>query len=226
MHRIALASLIGLATFGAVSANGTAPLHVESLQIEGRSLDEAAKGQSVDARAEQAIEDAAAAAVIGALQTRFAGQAVEFRMGGMRSERASLRDIALHGTGLIRLGRDAGWLPVRFDALYDTDAQIVQSPAIVLGDSGMAASAQQLPLPGLQRRLELAMSAEFASQQVDFTLADARVVADDGRRLVVRGDGLARFDGHDAAKATVHAIYDRGSGRWIDPQYDFDVVGG
>ena len=57
MHRIALASIIGLATFGAVSATGTAPLHVESLQVEGRSLDEAAKGQSVDARAEQAIED-------------------------------------------------------------------------------------------------------------------------------------------------------------------------
>ena len=226
MHRIALASIIGLATFGAVSANGTAPLHVQGLQVEGRSLDEAAKGQVVDARAEQAIEDAAAAAVIGALQSRFAGQAVEFRMRDMRSERASLRDIALHGDGEIRLGADAGWLPVRFDALYDTDTQVVQSPAIVLGDSGIASSAQQLPLAGLQRQLAQSMSAEFASQQVDFTLGNARVVADDGRRQVVRGEGIARFDGHDSARATVQAVYERGSGRWIDPQYDFDVVGG
>ena len=173
----------------------------------------------------QAIEDAAAAAVIGALQTRFAGQAVEFRMGDMRSERASLRDIALHGRGQIRLGSDSGWLPVRFDALYDTDAQAVQSPANVLGDGGGVASARRLPLTGMQRELEQAMSAEFASQQVDFTLSDARVVADDGRHLVVRGDGIARFDGHDSAKATVHAVYERGTGRWLDPQYDFDVVG-
>lgn len=226
MHRIALASIIGLATFGAVSATGTAPLHVENLQIEGRSLDEAAKGQSVDTRAEQAIEDAAAAAVIGALQARFDGQTVEFRMGDMRSERASLRDIALHGRGQIRLDGNAGWLPVRFDALYDTDAQAVQSPAIVLGDGELARSAQTPPLAGLQTQVARAMGAEFASQQVDFTLSDARVVADDGRRMVVRGDGIARFDGHDSAKATVHAVYERGTGRWLDPQYDFDVVGG
>ena len=83
-----------------------------------------------------------------------------------------------------------------------------------------------MPLAGLQRRLAQSMSAEFASQRVDFTLASARVVADDGRHQVVRGEGIARFDGHDSARATVQAVYERGSGRWIDPQYDFDVVGG
>ena len=30
----------------------------------------------------------------------------------------------------------------------------------------------------------------------------------------------------DTAPVTVRALYEQGSGRWLDAQYDFDVVGG
>ena len=55
---------------------------------------------------------------------------------------------------------------------------------------------------------------------------EAEVIGNDGRRLVVRAQGIARFDGSETAPVTVRALYEQGSGRWLDTQYDFDVVGG
>ena len=101
--------------------------------MQGRSTDAATSGQTVSAHAAQAIDDATAAAVIGGLQSRFEGQAVQFRLGDVVSERASLRTIALHGAGAIRFEGKDSWMPIRFDVLYDTDTQTVQSPSITLG---------------------------------------------------------------------------------------------
>lgn len=136
--------------------------------------------------------DATAAALIGALETRFAGGDVALRMGGVQGERASLRDIALHGNAQIRLGQDAAWLPTSFEALYDTDTQSVLSPSIALEGTGVAGTkTAALPLPGLQAQVVEAMASAFASQRVDVSLQDARVVCNDGRRLVVRAQGIA-----------------------------------
>lgn len=173
------------------------------------------------------MDDATAAALIGALETRFAGRDVALRMGEVKGERASLRDIALHGDAQIRLGQDAAWLPISFDALYDTDTQSVLSPSITLEGSGVAGTKPDaLPLPRLQAQVIEAMAGEFASQRVDVSLQQARVIGNDGRRLVVRAQGIARFDGTETAPVTVRALYEQGSGRWLDAQYDFDVVGG
>src|SRR5678815_4625729 len=85
--------------------------------------------QAVDAVGLQAINDAAAAAVIGALATQLDGD-VQFKLGTIDSSRVSLRDMALDGRGLIRLNDASAWMPIRFQALYDTDTQTVESPAI------------------------------------------------------------------------------------------------
>jgi hypothetical protein len=216
MHRLGLALLLGVATVGAVAAQGNLPLLVEG-KGNARAADAAL---TVDAQAQQVMDAATAAALIGALQTRFKGQDVELQLGSVRSERASLRDLALQGEARIRIDQASSWLPIRFDALYDTSTQTVESPAIVLGATlANARPASALPLKGLQARVGEAMNDEFASQQVAFSLADARVVGDDGTRLVVHGGGVASFDGSDRVSVTVQALYDRGTGRWIDPQY-------
>ena len=98
-------------------------------------------------------------------------------------------------------------------------------PSALLLRSAVAA-APKLPLPGLQAQVRAAMGDEFASQRVDVSLRQAQVIGNDGRRLVVRAQGIARFDGSDTAPVTVRALYEQGSGRWLDAQYDFDVVGG
>ena len=226
INRTAIAAMLALVMAGAVAAKAGAPAS-GSIVVEGHSNDHVAAGNTLDARILSSMDDATAAALIGALETRFAGRDVALRMGDVQGERASLRDIALHGNAQIRLGQDAAWLPISFEALYDTDTQSVLSPSITLEGSGVAgAKAAALPLTGLRAQVVQAMASEFASQRVDVSLQDARVGGNDGRRLVVRVQGIARFDGSETAPVTVRALYEQGSGRWTDAHYDFDVVGG
>ena len=225
INRTAIAAMLALVMAGAVAAQAGAPAS-GSIVVEGHSNDRVAAGNTLDARILSSMDDATAAALIGALETRFAGRDVALRMGDVQGERASLRDIALHGHAQIRLGQDAAWLPISFEALYDTDTQSVLSPSITLEGTGVAsANTAALPLPGLQAQVIEAMASEFVSQRVDVSLQDARVVGNDGRRLVVRVQGIASFDGAETAPVTVRALYEQGSGRWLDAQYDFDVVG-
>ncbi|MEO5629221.1 MAG: hypothetical protein ABIQ62_05585 [Thermomonas sp.] len=219
MYRIQIAILFALAGSAAVVAQVP-----QDVVVQGRSVDASASGQSTTAHAVQAINDATAAAIIGALQSRFDGQAVQFRLGEVLSERASLRDIALHGRGEIRFDASEAWLPISFDALYDTDTQAVQSPSITLGAQHVARAGENLPLEGLQLRVGKALSAEFSSQQVSFDLQQASVIGGDGQRLVVEGNGIAKFDGEGMEDISVQAMYDRRSGRWIDASYEFGVV--
>jgi len=222
INRTAIAAMLAVVMAGAVAAQAGTPI-----VVEGHSNDRAAATNTVDARILASMDDATAAALIGALQSRFAGRDVALRMGDVQGERASLRDIALHGDAQIRLGQDAAWLPISFKALYDTDTQVVLSPSITLEGTGVDGSKPAtLPLPGLQAQVLEAMASEFASQRVDVSLQQARVIGNDGRRLVVRAQGIARFDGSETAPVTVRALYEQGSGRWTDAQYDFDVVGG
>ena len=221
INRTAIAAMLAIVMVGAVAAQASTPI-----LVEGHSNDPMAAENTVDARILASMDDATAAALIGALETRFAGRDVALRMGEVSSERASLRDIALRGNAQIRLGEDAAWLPISFEALYDTDTQAVLSPSITLEGTGVAGAKPALvPLPGLQAQVTEAMANEFASQRVDVSLQHARVVGNDGRRLVVRAQGIARFDGTESTPVTVRALYEQGSGRWLDTQYDFDVIG-
>lgn len=223
MHRAGLAIILGIATLSGIAADRGFPVPV---LVEGRAAAQAATPTlHADAKAQQVIDAATAAALIGALQARFHGQSVELQLGQVRSERVSLRGIALDGEAGIRFSGTQEWLPVRFQALYDTSAQVVESPNITLGASlAQARPAGKLPLAALQAQVDAAMGAEFLSQDVDLRLGDARIVGDDGGRLVVEADGIARFDRSEQASVTVRALYDTRSGRWIDAQYDFDVI--
>ena len=225
INRTAIAAMLAIVMAGTVAAQASAPAS-GPIVVEGQSNDRAAAANAIDARILASMDDATAAALIGALQTRFAGRDVALRMGEVQGERASLRDIALHGNAQIRLGQDAAWLPISFEALYDTDTQAVLSPSITLEGMDVARAKTALPLPGLQAQVVEAMANEFASQRVDVSLQQARVIGNDGSRLVVRAQGIARFDDSETAPVTVRALYEQGSGRWLDAQYDFDVVGG
>ena len=223
MHRAGLAIILGIATLSGIAAdrNGSLPV-----LVEGKALPQAVPvALPTDVRAQQAIDAATAAALIGALQTRFEGQPVELKLGDVISERVSLRDLALNGEASIRFNGAQTWLPIRFQALYDTTAQTVESPNIILGASlAQAKPAADLPLTKLQAQVDAAMGSEFLSQDVEFRLGQARVVGDDGGRLVVQGNGIARFDNDEQAPVAVRALYDTRSGRWLDAQYDFDVI--
>ena len=222
MPRLLFALLLGAATAGGtvVDGNGTPVL------VEGKSRAASDPALVADMQAQQAIDEAVAAALIGALRSRFEGEDIELRLGSGRSERVSLRDIALQGEAQIRFGGAASWLPVRFEALYDTDKMVVESPHITLGaELAKARPAESLPLARLQAQVDRAVAAGHPSNSVEVTLGSARIVDDDGRRYVVQADAVARFDRQDEVPMRVHALYDRQTGRWLDPQYDFDDAG-
>ena len=219
MNSIHFAIALALASTAAMAAQVP-----NEVFVQGRSASVESHGQTTTPQGAQAINDAAASAIIGALQTRFDGQSVQFRLGDILSERASLRDISLLGGGEIRFDNAGEWLPIRFEALYDTDAQSVQSPSITLGAQHSARSDVNLPLGGLQQRISKALSSEFESQRVSFDLQQASVIGGDGQRVVVEGNGFAIFDGEGREDITIQAIYDTRTGRWIDANYEFGLL--
>src|SRR5690606_6774511 len=109
--RLLFALMLGAATAGGSVFAGNDP----PVFVEGQGSARTNPALAVDVRAQQAIDAATAAALIGALQTRFEGEQIELRLGTTRSERVSLRDLAIRGEADLRFGDSRAWLPVRFE---------------------------------------------------------------------------------------------------------------
>lgn len=187
--------------------------------VTGRSLDKAATQQSTTAEGLRALDDAAAAALIGAMRSQFRDRDVEIKLGVVDSTRASLRDIALDGRGLVRLQGGGAWMPIRFQALYDTDTLTVQSPSITF----VAQSARKDLAADVAAQLDTLigrrLAAEFAGQPVAFDSLRAGVVGGDARYAIVQGDGIANFAGEGRSDMVVQGIYDRSARRWLQVGY-------
>ena len=168
----------------------------------------------------QAINDAAAAAVIGTLQSQFPEHDVELKLGAIQSKRVSLRDIELNGAGQIRLEGSAAWMPIRFVALFDSDTRTVGSPSITITPTATAAAALPIDIARLDAAVDRKLGAEFASQPVTFDLGAVSVVGGDARYTVVDGNGTADFGAEGQADVTVQGVYDRTAQRWVKVDYE------
>ena len=167
--------------------------------------------------ASSSMHDAAGAAVIASLRSQFGGRDVEFKLSDVDADRVSLRDLALEGEGRIRIDGAGGWLPVHFEALYDTATGTVLSPAITL-DRNPSAS-PDAPTEGLDRAVASALDEEFASQDVAFELDSAWRTGGGERFAVVDGQGVARFEDQGEAEVRLLAVYDVVAERWIHVGY-------
>lgn len=168
----------------------------------------------------QAIDDAAAAAVIGTLKNQFPEHDVELKLGAIQSERASLRDIALDGAGQIRLEGSTAWIPIRFTALFDRDTRTVGSPNITMTPTVFTTRTLPIDIARLDAAVDRKLGAEFASQPVDFALGGVSVVGGDARYTVVAGNGTADFGAEGRAAVAVQGVYDRAAQRWIKVDYE------
>ena len=169
------------------------------------------------AEASTRLHDAAGAAVVASLRTQFEGRDVEFELSNLEADRVSLRDTALDGTGRIRIEGSGGWLPVHFQALYDSATGTVLSPAITLDRNPSVPP--DAPTAGLDRAVADALDEEFASQDVAFELGSAWRTGGSERFAVVDGQGVARFEGEGAAEVRLQAVYDLVDERWIHVGY-------
>ena len=212
-------ALLALAVLVGCSLGANALATQDQTFVTAKSLDKAASRQAVDAVGLQAINDAAAAAIIGALATQLQDQDVQFQLGKVDSSRASLRDLALDGSGLIRLEGGSAWLPIRFQALYDTDTQTVESPAITFVAQHGRNALDKSVATQLDGLVDHKLASEFAQQPVQFDIADAGVVGGDARFALVQGDGIADFAAEGKSDLAVQGIYDRVAHRWIQVDY-------
>lgn len=169
------------------------------------------------------LQDAAAAAVIAALRAQFQQRDVDLRIDHLHAEEASQRDLQLDGKGRIRIDGSQAWLPVSFQALYDTATATVLSPSVTLDRSSAAAGTDTgLPTDSLDRVITGRLAAEFESQQVDFDLAAARVTGGDARYAVVEGGGVATFAGEGEVPVRLQAVFDREQQAWLRVDYRMD----
>jgi hypothetical protein len=222
MRRTSLATALVLACAlgaSAIAAQQAASRSGAGVQAQARAD---AATPAADALAVQ-VQDAAAAAVIAALRAQFQQRDIELRIDALHGEEVSLRDMQLDGQGRIRIEGSQAWLPVRFQALYDTATATVLSPAVSL-DRGSAAAVQdaQLPAGSLDAAVTRLLAAEFDSQQVEFDLAAARVTGDDARYALAEGGGVASFAGEGEAPVRLQAVYDRQQQAWVRVDYRMD----
>lgn len=218
MRRTSLALAVILGSSLGANALATQDSPTDNTFVTAKSLDKSASRQGVDTIALQAINDAAAAAVIGALATQLNGD-VQFKLGTIDSSRVSLRDMALDGHGLVRLDGDSPWMPIRFQALYDTDTQIVESPAITFVAEHARDPLNKTVAAQLDAQVDRKLAAEFAQQPVKFDMDTVGVVGGDARYAVVQGDGIADFAAEGKSDIAVQGIYDRAANAWIQVDY-------
>jgi hypothetical protein len=223
MRRTSLATALVLGC--ALGASAIAAQQVASMAGPGELATTALAMPAGEAIALQ-VQDAAAAAVIAALRAQFQQRDVELRLDHMQTEEVSLRDLRLSGHGRIRIEGSQAWLPVRFQALYDTTTASVLSPAVTLDrDSAAVIPGNDLPTASLGRVVSDRLSTEFDSQQVDFDLATARVTGGDARYALVEGGGVASFAGEGEAPVQLQAVFDREQQAWVRVDYRMDGEG-
>ncbi len=219
MHRLAttlfiIASSCGLA-LTATARSGDAPAGPIVASAAGGAPQSRAEGA-------QAIDDALAAALVGAITTQFDERVIEVKLDRVESDLAGFTQRDLHGDARVRIGRDAEWIPVGFSALYDTSTNTVGFPALVLGAD---APGQPLPADGrisrqLAQEVDARLDSEFASQEVRFKVDQARVVHVGGRFLRLDANGVADFGAEGTTMASIDALYDPRTQRWVRLNYE------
>jgi hypothetical protein len=175
----------------------------------------------------QVINDTLAAAVIGAISTRFGERQVEVRLDTVDVEPASLRDRHVTGSGRLRIGDDPTWIAFQFDTFFDTRNAVASAPALVLGDPDPASRAVELEHPlarELDQQVDAALDAEFPAQPVE--LVTTRVIAAEmgGRYLQVKALGTADFAAEGTTPAQIVGLYDRQADEWVRVDYELGTT--
>ena len=218
---ILVTALVGCVLLGSsVVAEATAAQG----QIVGISL--AAPPQS-RMQARQVIDDATAAALIGAISSQFDEPNVVVKLDHVEATPAGIIQRELNGTGRLQIGNDETWVPFRFQALYDTQQASVGNPKVALGDTGSSdqgAMADATMTNKLTAAVAQRLHLEFAQQQVGIVLDPVRTVAAGKNYLQVQARGTPSFGKDGATDADIHALYDVRNGQWAQLGYELGVA--
>lgn len=196
-----------------------------ALEIHARALDSQPQSRI---EADQAMDGAVAASVIGAISTQFGERDVAVRLDEVAVQPASIRDRSVSGAGQLRIGDDPSWIPFHFDVLYDTRTASVSYPAITLGDgdgdSGHEIALDSAIARALGQRVDTALDREFAQQPVQLVVGRATTLEAGTRFLLVEALGTADFADEGVVPAQVQALYDRKTGEWLRVDYELGTT--
>lgn len=173
-----------------------------------------------------AMDGAVAAAVVGAISTRFDERDVAVKLDQVDVEPLSVRDRAVSGHGRMRIGEGEAWMPLSFEAVYDTRTATVGYPYLVLGDGGAGDVLDEGSEVAVElgERVNAALAAEFSGQPVELELERVVAAPAGGRYLRVQATGTADFDTEGTTAAQVQALYDQRTGDWIDVDYELGTT--
>lgn len=182
-------------------------------------------GGSAHARveAEQAMDAAVAAALIGAISQQFGERRIDVKLQRLDSEAVNLIDSRLTGVGELRLGTDSDWIPMQFAALYDSVGEVVTQPRLTIGrddQPGQTLQADSDLAKSLRDEVSRRLNGEFEQQKVSLSLDGVNLQPLDARYSRLQARGLAGFGSEGTAQAAIQAVYDTQAGSWVQVDYE------
>lgn len=173
--------------------------------------------------AEQAMDAAVAAALIGAISEQFGERRIDVKLQRLDSTAVNLIDSRLTGVGELRLGPDSDWIPMQFSALYDSVGTVVMHPKLTIGRDSTPVQALQSDSAlarSLGDEVQRRLNSEFGDQHVALTLSDVQLRPLNDRFSRLHANGLAGFDGEGSAQAAIQAVYDNHTREWVQVNYE------
>ena len=172
----------------------------------------------------QTTDKAVAAALVHAISTHFDQRRIQVELGRIDAMPAGLVQRVLSGSGRLRIGTDAGWLPFHFHALYDATQATVDSAQLTLraDQPGALLGACSPVVRQLDGELDRRFHAEFAQQPARIALDTVRSLPAGDHYLQLQAHGTARFGREGRTGAEIHALYDTRNGDWL--QLDYELV--
>jgi hypothetical protein len=187
-------------------------LHLPETRAEGR----------------EAIDAAAAAAVVGAISGQFGERKVQVKLDHVATTPNSLIESDVAGDGRLLLG-DAGdddWLPFRFACLYDTTSATASAPRLLIGGDvpGRSLDADSTIARQLREQVQARLQAEFQQQPVRFSLDSAAALETGKRYTRIEARGIVDFGSEGTTPADIHALYDRRGRAWVRVAYELGTT--
>jgi hypothetical protein len=191
--------------------------------VVGHALDLAPQSRM---EGNQAIDDATAAALIGAISSQFGEHQVEVKLDSVSVAPAGLIQRDIRGSGRLLIGQDTTWIPFRFKALYDTEQASVGYPALTLGSDqpGKSLSTDATIARRLVAEVDARLRDEFTGQPASFTMDSVRAEPAGTRYLRLQASGVAQFGHEGDASAGVRALYDIRTGDWLQLEYELGAT--
>lgn len=223
-HFILVSSLFtaGLLT-SAIAGQSTRPDSAPLAPIKAEATTAAPQSRI---EGDEAMDDAVAAAVIGAVAGQFGERKVTVKLDSVDVAPSSIRDRAVSGDGRLQIGDDSDWVTFRFKAQYDTQAASVSYPYLTLG-GGDGAKPVGLETPmakTLLAHVDRVVSREFAGQPVVIAFEQVKSVEASGRYVRVEATGSADFRAEGTTPAVVQALYDRKTNEWVNVGYELGTT--